>query len=216
MTLPPDTYILLNNRRNVDTQTEDKYHAETEYANIETMTDKEGPNILPGGGLEENNISNEDREPQNPREIKIRNSFNLLHIRVGIRSKLIGFENTRNACYMNSLIQSLYNTQLFRNKVLSYNGYLQNIIGTLKTIFKAMGVTQDINDSWYINLEETNLYNQLGFSPKFQSDPRETLTRIIEIVNDIDNEITKPFRFTEIKQVHTPESNITEELTHYG
>lgn len=64
---------------------------------------------------------------------------------------------------MNSLTQALYNVESFREKVMQLGTVGNTIVTTLRTIFKAFDVNQNIRDAWYVDLKETDIFNKLGF-----------------------------------------------------
>ena len=131
-TMDPETYLLLRNRTSIGIQC--------------TIAGKDSTNSrqLIGGAGE--GTSDMDRLPESPRERLVSSRSRLLKIRKGLRSKLTGCENTSNSCFMNSTIQALFNINTFKQKIYEYTGNTQNLIGTLRQIFRALETVQDIDD----------------------------------------------------------------------
>ena len=212
----PEVYIFMRNRKSIGTQTGEQ----TEVINAEPQTNttdapkQVGDRVGGAGGTNHNHshgVRTNDRLPSTRTEVNVAFSNPKLKIRMGLNSALVGCENNSNACYMNSLIQALYNIKSFKDKILQYGTTGNTIITTLRTIFKSLEVTQIKHDAWYIDLSETDIFERLNFNPNIQTDPREVFTRLIEKINQVNrtNIISKLFDFKEVKNVYNTGSEVT-------
>ena len=206
----PEIYIFTRNRISTGIQTEvinqEPKTNRTDVA-VQVVVRKGGA----GGTNQSHGVRDNDRLPSTRTEVNIAFSNPKLRIRRNLKSSLIGCENNSNACYMNSLIQALFNVKSFKDKILQYGTIGNTIITTLRTIFISLDVTQMKRDAWYIDLSETDIFSRLNLNPNTQEDPREVLTYLIDKINQVNrsNAISKLFDFKEVKIVYNSGSEIS-------
>lgn len=172
-----------------------------ELRNAETQTGE-----IRGGARRSNATLTMDRKPQTPKEVDT--VFNCLILRImnNLKSKLIGINNTGATCYMNSLIQALHNIETFKESIIRYCAEGNTIATTTRVIFKALETKQYIKGAWYINIEDTNIFQQLQFDPRIQSDPNEVFLSLINKLKDVDYHIAELCEYCEIKHIDNPEN----------
>ena len=111
------------------------------------------------------------------------------------------------------MMQALNNVDTFRNtieeKVRNSRGNEENIVNTLNMIFKALQTKQLEEDSWFIDLRDTQIFTILGFNPDVQSDPRELLTQILDKIMQVQPTIHELFNYNEIKTVFEDNNRVT-------
>ena len=204
--MDPTLYMFMRNRECIATQTDDNI-----YTNTHNRVDEETQYGDRRGGVGNNNHNSNDRNPESRHEHNIKFNLPILKIRKRLKSSLVGCENRVASCYMNSLMQALYNIKAFRDIIMQYGINGNNIVTTLRTIFRAFDVKQDIKDAWYINLSDTNIYELLQFDERIQSDPREVLTKLLEVIENTENgkDITSLFDFKETKKGYVRRTETT-------
>ena len=198
--MDPTIYMLMRNRESIATQTENDTHQQgIDRVDTETQSGERR------GGARNNNNASRDREPSTPYEITVQCNLPILRIMKRLKSSLVGCYNMGASCYMNALMQALHNVKSFVDIVMQSRGNNYNIVTTLRTIFKALDVKQNISDAWYINLSDTNIYEHLQFSEHTQSDPREVLTKLLDVIDNTESEkeIAMMFDFKETKRGYT-------------
>ena len=200
--MDPTIYMLMRNRECVATQTE---VCTTSQTPNRVDTETQSGERRGGANNTNNNHQQNDREPNTQQEINTVFNNPVLKIRKKLKSALVGCENKSNCCYMNSLMQSLYNIKIFKDTIMRNGMQVDNILTTLRNIFRALDVKQDIRDAWYINLSDTNIYQILQFDEHVQSDPREVLTRLLDVIENTENEkdTARLFDFKETKTGYT-------------
>ena len=155
---------------------------------------------LLGGARNINEQTNENL-PDNDETETIKRRTPLLRTTNRIDAERIGCINNSNSCYMNVLIQTLNSISTFREMIINYKGRENNIIVTLKDIFKALNTKQSKHFTWYIDLRDTQIYNILKFNPSTQSDTHEVFVRLMNEIENIDESITEQFKFKETKEI---------------
>ena len=179
---------------------------------LSSKTQESSKTGLLGGSL--NHQTTPTRNPETQEEVNEQQRAPLLRIHRAPNSPKVGLYNSSNYCYLNALIQGLFNVDIFKNAVLNYQIRREdhddtNIMIVLKQIFNALNTKQLSHDSWYIDLKDTNIFEILEYSPDTQNDPREVLTTLLSKVEEIDSNISQQFEYTETK-TNLKDNNVTQ------
>lgn len=206
----PLIYNIMHRLKDVETQTDHPTHV-----NAETNTGQEGGGARTRVSRSNTNSSNtETRSKGNSIEAQhlIQTlGFNFLHIDKDLKSQLIGCDNPRNACYMNSFIQAINNVQPFRDYILQNTNQNDNhLIKALQDIFMAMKIKQNIDGAWYIKPHETEIYTLLNCTPLSQNDPAEMLTRTLSKLGQNATALFEFIEYGDVRQEGSDAMNHTE------
>ncbi|KRT85045.1 Peptidase, partial [Oryctes borbonicus] len=98
----------------------------------------------------------------------------------------VGLNNLGNTCYMNSVLQALYMTKLFRNSVLQSSRDTMPLFSKLQALFALLQFSQRCSLS---PNDILNLARPPGFQPGHQHDSSEFLGYLLDILHEQEHSI---------------------------
>ncbi|RZB38695.1 ubiquitin carboxyl-terminal hydrolase 35 [Asbolus verrucosus] len=93
----------------------------------------------------------------------------------------VGLNNLGNTCYMNSVLQALFMTKPFRNKILLHNKEMTPLLSKLQSLFALL---QHSKRSSLSPNDILNLARPPGFLPGHQHDSSEFLGYLLDILHE--------------------------------
>ncbi|XP_025832519.1 ubiquitin carboxyl-terminal hydrolase 35 [Agrilus planipennis] len=99
----------------------------------------------------------------------------------------VGLNNLGNTCYMNSVLQALFMTKIFRNDVLLAKGDLMPLFSKLQILFALLQHSQKSSLS---PNDILNLARPPGFQPGHQHDSSEFLGYLLDVLHEQEKSIS--------------------------
>lgn len=125
---------------------------------------------------------------RNSHTINYKSWFNRSSMATPLRdpSKKVGLNNLGNTCYMNSVLQALFMTKLFRNDILLTNKQTLPLFSKLQVLFALLQYShrRSLSPS-----EIFNLARPPGFQPGHQHDSSEFLGYLLDVLHEQERSI---------------------------
>ncbi|KAF2898061.1 hypothetical protein ILUMI_08104 [Ignelater luminosus] len=96
-------------------------------------------------------------------------------------SRKVGLNNLGNTCYMNSVLQALFMTKLFRNDILLTDGEMMPLFSKLQILFALL---QHSHRTSLSPSDILNLARPPGFQPGHQHDSSEFLGYLLDVLHE--------------------------------